>query len=113
MRYRGSMNPVVCCLASSWTRPSPLALLHHPQPTSTQEPGLGSLPQEAPPQLETHLHTQGPETAEGQVTAKTQALTASMFTFGCILFFFFFNFKNNFIYFFVLGLWLQRAGATL
>lgn len=72
LRYRSSMNPAVCCSASSWTRPSPLALLHHPPPTSTPEPGPGSLPQEAPPQLETRLHTQGPETAEGQVKAKTR-----------------------------------------
>ena len=54
------MNPAMCCLSSSWTSPSPLALLHHPPPTSAPEPGPGSLPQEAPPTTRNRLHTQGP-----------------------------------------------------
>lgn len=82
------MNPAMCCLSSSWTSPSPLALLHHPPPTSAPEPGPGSLPQEAPPTARNRLHIQGPETAEGPVKGKTLAMTESLpqFSFGCVLF---------------------------
>lgn len=45
------MNPAMCCLSSSWTSPSPLALLHHPPPTSA--PAQGPSHRKHPPQLET------------------------------------------------------------
>lgn len=67
-----------------------------PSPTTHLCPSLAQGPshRKHPPQLETRLHTQGPETAEGQVKGKTLALMESLpqFSFGRILFIFVFNF---------------------